>query len=342
MAFRNLVLVATGCLALLGCRRNAHDDVYLDLLNAEKRALEDRVYELEYDYQKAMRQLAACRAERQEKPQPKRPSRQSDPSSTADPEPDYVPDIQLPPGADGFPDFSIPGDSDLEPPIIDPGIPLDKPPESAARPGATGPAGGQTADDMPSVGDAVASIHLNPRLTGGNDFDGTPGDDGLSVLVEPRGPDGQFVGRPAAVSVVLLDPAKQGAAARVARWDFDREVAAKSLRTSSVDRGLHFQMPWPERPPENRRLHLFVRYLTSDGRKLEADREITVDPPSAHDNAWASRPEREPAEKAAGKFAERSVVTRPAKSAAAKTRPAVEPASQPRAAATGRFWQPYR
>ena len=40
-------------------------------------------------------------------------------------------------------------------------------------------------------------------------------------------------------------------------------------------------MTWPDRPPSNRRLHLFVRYTTADGRNLEAKRLIDVDPPGS-------------------------------------------------------------
>ena len=113
----------------------------------------------------------------------------------------------------------------------------------------------------------VESIHLNPRLTGGADFDGQPGDDGICVLVEPRNRSGDFVPEAARVSIVLLDPAKTGEAARIARWDLDADAAREFLQTESLDRGLLLRLPWQAALPERNRAAL-VRPLR-DGRRPE-------------------------------------------------------------------------
>ena len=49
-----------------------------------------------------------------------------------------------------------------------------------------------------------------------------------------------------------------------------------SCSPSPLERGLLFRLPWPDGPPRHERLHLFARYETADGRRLEAQREITV------------------------------------------------------------------
>ena len=53
-------------------------------------------------------------------------------------------------------------------------------------------------------------------------------------------------------------------------------------------------MAWPDGPPKHHKLHVFVRYVTADGRKLQTDGPIDVGP----------------REKAADRF---GVVTRPSR-----------------------------
>jgi hypothetical protein len=132
-------------------------------------------------------------------------------------------------------------------------------------------------------------LFLNPLLTGGIDLDGQPGDDGLRVVVEPRNAAGQFVPEAGAVSVVVLDPDRQGEAARIARWDFDLSAARQMLAASSPSPGLTLEMPWPAAAPAATRLKLYVRYETADGRRLETDREIFVSPPGQAIGRWTPR-----------------------------------------------------
>lgn len=344
-------------------------DAYLDLQNSEKRALEDQVYQLKYDYARDLKELKACRAKLglDDKSRPKgdgQKTGQDPPKTLQDILPEdstEPPKVELPPGfnsPDGKQTSTTPKRHTA----------ASRPAAKVALASATidpDPApvfaeDGATADDVATdATERVDYIFLNPRLTGGQDFDQQAGDDGLGVLIEPRNKDGQFVPQPAKVSIVLLDPAKPGANVRVARWDFDKEVAAKLLRDAPLDRGLHFRMPWPKNPPEHEHLQLFVRFWCEDGRKLEASREITVRLPSRIPSAWTRRAEPpEPADGAKVSVlaareateAEPLEVTplnvRPA-SAAASASPATQPApesSAPTMSAErpGRFWKPSR
>jgi hypothetical protein len=127
-------------------------------------------------------------------------------------------------------------------------------------------------------------------MTGGADFDGQPGDEGLSVLIEPRNAADQFVPEPGAVSVVVLDPSKQGDAARVARWDFTMSAAQQKLATASAASGIQLEMPWPASPPAGNKLKLFVRYEGPDGRQLVTDRDLYITPPGQIAQRWTPRP----------------------------------------------------
>jgi hypothetical protein len=143
----------------------------------------------------------------------------------------------------------------------------------------------------------VTHLFLSP-LTGAADFNGQPGDDGLCVILEPRNAGDQYVSEAGAVSVVLLDPTRQGEAARIARWDFDKSTTQHLLasegRKPADDGGKPFgiklEMPWPAAPPASNQLKLFVRYETADGRRLQTDRDIFVTSPGQALSRWTPRP----------------------------------------------------
>jgi hypothetical protein len=124
-------------------------------------------------------------------------------------------------------------------------------------------------------------------------LDGQPGDDGLVVVFTPRNQSGQFVPKAGAVSIVVLDPSRQGDLARIARWDFDRAAVEQFLQNSGDAQGIKLELPWPAAPPASPKLHVFARYETADGRKLQADREITVAAPGqiiTRSAGWTPRP----------------------------------------------------
>lgn len=240
----------TVLVAAIGCRSDPHTDVYFDLLNTEKRVLEDRVYQLEYENEKLQKELQTAKVSSNE-PSPPKPA--SLPAVEDDPYevPDDLPDIELPPG---FDDETNDGTMSLIHPASIP---------SGAGSTVPGP-------------EAVTSIRINTRKTGGIDLDGKPGDDGISVLIEPRDGKGHFLAQAGDVSLVLLDPAKQGDAARLGKWDFDADVAAKAMTTERLDRGILLRVPWSDPPPESSKLHLFARLTTQDGQQIEADRLIEI------------------------------------------------------------------
>jgi hypothetical protein len=122
----------------------------------------------------------------------------------------------------------------------------------------------------------TASIVLNRGMTGGVSNAPGIGDQGILVVVEPRDRDGRNIDAPGEMSVVVVDPTLQGNAARVARWDFTPEETAAAFRRTGETQAIHLVGTWPNDPPVHNRLHLFVRYTTADGRKLQADQAIEV------------------------------------------------------------------
>jgi hypothetical protein len=138
-----------------------------------------------------------------------------------------------------------------------------------------------TSDDMTSTRDATSKeierITLNKFLTGGHNADSQPGDDGVMVHIEPRNQRGELVDVPGEVSIVVLDPALQGAEARVARWDYTADETVTRYQKVGLAPGFHFEPRWPNRPPTSRTVDLHVRFTTLDGRRLEATKRIDLD-----------------------------------------------------------------
>ena len=132
----------------------------------------------------------------------------------------------------------------------------------------------------------VAQLVLNRMLTGGFSAAGRSGDNGLLVVIEPRDAKGRRLEAPGDVAVVLMDPSKSGREAKLARWDFPAAQTAKLFRGNGIARGMYIECPWPDRPPDNNSLHLYVRYTTRDGRKLEADEYVEVALPGEKAARW--------------------------------------------------------
>ncbi|HVX11700.1 MAG TPA: hypothetical protein VHC22_11010 [Pirellulales bacterium] len=195
------------------------------------------------------------------------------------------------------------GAEELAPPVVEPGaegpaLPFNGPPviappdaqvpegEHMAKGGAAGRKSRLTGRNKArSVSNSsgpidlvVTQITLNRKLTGGHNVDGRPGDEGVMVVVEPLNAAGDLIEVPGEVSIVVLDPTLEGDAARVARWDFNSLEAADHIKRTPMGDGLHFDLRWPHSPPTHRVLNLYVRYTTSDGRRLQVEKQIEIDP----------------------------------------------------------------
>ena len=316
-----------------GCRRrDPYMDAYVEILNAEKRDLEDQVYELESELEEAQSEINSLKSRT---PRAK--------SGAAD--------LLKPKTNSAKP--SVMEDSELTPPMIDPGIPLEEPkieippaspkpappaknsstktlkpaPEFVAQPepvpepttiGDPVPEPSGDKEDLPPpslpteslpapkpklelpfrkkapvdaeiIDPQVSRLFINPFHTTGIDLDQQVGDDALRVVFEPRNEAGQIVPQAAEVSVVLLDPAKSGEAARVARWDLSKQRVGEGILEARPDRGIKLELPWPEKRPDNGKLKLFVRYTGHDGQTVEATGDVFVSVAGQLSQRWTPR-----------------------------------------------------
>ena len=367
-----LALVATGC------RSGGNQE----LLERELRWQEDRIRHLEAHLCECEQQLQACEQENDSlkqgtyraepvTPAPRRKGRLfQEPSSPSDSDsPDLrVPDVQLPglqapkvelPGVEQAPPFKGPPQiSPTNPSVPEGEMPPDKNPMPRSG-SSTAPRDLLPQDELPPPsgpsleprlipsadgGDPgrVSRITLNRTQTKGYNADEFPGDEGVSVLVEPRDANGAVLRAAGKLSIVVLDPTLSGNAARVARWNFTEEDAA--THHQSGNDALRFDLRWPEQLPKNPNLKLYVRFTRADGQKFDAEQDlrITVPPRTAAD--WtrskhrASPPKMTPA----------PIETTPIAPAATPDRN--NPPSNPPSATTGdrtvrrsgTQWTPYR
>jgi hypothetical protein len=304
------VLLAVAC---AGCASNRRRDV--EQLERELRYLEDKVFLLESDNAQCCRDLESAHRENEAllrdagkngtRADSLNPARRGGQRLGGGAPILTPPDVVLP-DDENVPPFE--GPPVIQPP--DPNVPEGESADEAAVPTDEPPPlfKEKTANLEPGANDVpldsrgflgkegpVSQITLNRRLTGGHNIDGQPGDEGVMVVVEPLDAAGELIEAPGDISVVVLDPARQGDASRVARWDFTAAEAARHLKRTPMGDGLHFTMPWPHSPPVNRTLTLYVRYTTSDGRQLQAEKQIEIDPPGKivpAESEWTRTPSR--------------------------------------------------
>ena len=295
--------VLLGCLAAAGCHVHRHGS---RLLEQENRQLEDALYEFQYDLETSQLENESLRkrlgryesvgpstgpsmrleadapellSPRSGRPSmgeiaPLRPPTVELGTEVAPPE--YIPETRVPSRS---PEFRGP----LEAPPTDLPANIDGEDSGSAGEFVMPPLSVPERSDGDHLGRTVstesgqvARIAVNPKLSGGYDVDGRPGDEGIIVVIEPQTDDRRLVAAAAPVSVVLLDPNLPGEAARVARWDFSVDEVARIYGESPPGTGLRLKLTWPGAPPVHSRLHLFVQYTTTDGTGHEADGEIRV------------------------------------------------------------------
>jgi hypothetical protein len=122
------------------------------------------------------------------------------------------------------------------------------------------------------VGIDVGELFLE-KITGLTD---APNEEGFSLVVRPRDKSGRPLPAAAPISVAVIDPAVPDESARVARWDFEPWETASVYEPTPDGPGFRLRLRWPENRPKHKELHLFVRYTTADGRRVQAEAPLDL------------------------------------------------------------------
>jgi hypothetical protein len=125
---------------------------------------------------------------------------------------------------------------------------------------------------------SVKKITLG-RLTGGYDDDGWPGDEALEVALEPRDPDDHTIKAPGTlfVSVLAIDP--QGQKVPIGSWKVEPDELRRTWKAGLLGTGYHVILPW-KGPPPSKKIRIIARFALPDGRTLEAEKDVTIRPPT--------------------------------------------------------------
>ena len=153
----------------------------------------------------------------------------------------------------------------------------------------TGPSS-NTTNPRAASSSTLTEIVIDRNQTRGHDIDGQPGDDGLNVLLRPRSASGETLLQSGGLTVSVIDPSAPTAAQRIGLWKFLPAEAELFFSNESPEtRGILLHLPWEKTVPSGKEVVVFVRFQTSDGRRLETTANIRITPrsPSATDESPA-------------------------------------------------------
>lgn len=301
-------MLCVACGLVMGCRNDPYLAAHIELQNAARRAVEDQLYEAQFEAESKTKEIDRLRKENEQlrKGRSSSGSGSSPTAPAAAPDRLTTPDIQ-PPAIEMPNSTPAPGQSPaaqpeeelgpLQPPVVEPGTPTDPPATKATSSGNSRtparPASAAAANHAMATLDLndprVDQIWINSDLSSASDWDGKAGEDGINLVIEPRNREGKYLPLAGPVSVVVLNPTAAGEKKRIARWDLDPKQVDQQMRQSDNSQGIQLKLPWPDRPPQDRRFQVVVRYVTADGRKLESASALPLGTPRRSADQWVSR-----------------------------------------------------
>lgn len=135
----------------------------------------------------------------------------------------------------------------------------------------------------------VIELAFHPAHSRSVNFDDDDADDGLVLLLLPKNERGQMVPAAAALSIVVLDPAREGAAARIGRWDYSAAEIKQKIQPLGTNQGIQLTLPWNGPDPSADRVIVFARYTFENGRQVIGQKEIYVTSHERFKTVWAPR-----------------------------------------------------
>ena len=137
------------------------------------------------------------------------------------------------------------------------------------------------------------SLKFNMLLTSGQDRDGKPGDDALSVLLMPVEAHGDLVKLAGEIEIDLFDMALKPDQQRLGYWKFSIDEVREHWHKGFLSAGYLFRIDW-QTSPVSSELTLHARMTVSDGRQFDATTQVKVTPPPAAPSRIAQVSHSEP------------------------------------------------
>jgi len=123
----------------------------------------------------------------------------------------------------------------------------------------------------------VETIKLG-RYTGGADFDGQAGDDGIKVFLRPIDSNGDTIKAAGSVTVQLYDLAQPADETLIGEYKWSVDEVAKAFSGGFMTYQFTFKCPWKPGPPKHKEITVrveFTDYLT--GKHFRAQKLCKVD-----------------------------------------------------------------
>lgn len=176
---------------------------------------------------------------------------------------------------------------------IVPGSPIPAGESDSSIPKADGATGGDETTDIIlnapefNVGyedsgvPSISEVVIGRKATRGRNIDGLPGDEGLDLFLQTRTPNGTSELVTGELTISILDPAQPPERQRVGLWKFlEDEIPLFFANDEVAGRGILLHLPWDQAKPENSRLIIHARFITSDGVVFKTSSQIRINPPA--------------------------------------------------------------
>ena len=124
----------------------------------------------------------------------------------------------------------------------------------------------------------ATEIAVNRSVTGGQDVNDSPGDEGLNLLLQTKDASGQIVLQAGELTVSLIDPKQRQ---RIGFWRFlPGETELFFVDEQKDTDGILLHLPWDESAPQRARLLVHAQFVTADGRILTTSSDVLIEPPT--------------------------------------------------------------
>ncbi len=120
------------------------------------------------------------------------------------------------------------------------------------------------------------------RLSGGFDTDGKPGDEGVTVYIQPIDRRGDVIKVPGDVTIQLYDLAAPAGRNLIGEYKLSVDQVAELWHGKLMTQHFRIKCPWPGKPPENPEVTIrvtFVDYLTKRVLTAQSTCKVKLPPP---------------------------------------------------------------
>gem|GEM_PF-2075552 len=121
------------------------------------------------------------------------------------------------------------------------------------------------------------------------DLDGETGDEAIRLVLQPRNAAGEFLEQPAELIVSIIDAEALDDSGRIGMWQFTPDQVAGFIRKQGQAKGIHVDISLKEKIPASKKVLVFVRYQTEDGRRVENNHQYMFSEPGDLDTKWLPR-----------------------------------------------------